>query len=195
MPDIAQDTMKQPVCSGSGIAVSTRRQLLASGIGGVGLLLAGSQRAAAADAEGISRRAESIHQEPLIAASRQRVYHALTTAADFERLTQFSAAVKSMALGHAPAQIDPQPGGAFALFGGYITGRFIELVMDALIVQAWRVGNWKSGVYSIARFQLTEQGPDTRIVFDHTGFPVGAAGHLAQGWQQNYWDPLRKLFS
>jgi len=57
------------------------------------------------------------------------------------------------------------------------------------------VGNWSPGVYSIARFQFIEQGADTRIVFDHTGFPTGAARHLAQGWRENYWDPLRKLLA
>jgi len=199
LPTIAQDTMKLSVCAGPGVPLRARRELLAAGIGGIGMLVVGSRRAvAAADAtreEGISHSAESIHQEPLIAASRQRVYEALTDAASFGRLTQFSAAIKGMALPHDPAQMAPQAGGAFALFGGYITGRFIELVANALIVQAWRVGNWNPGVYSIARFQLDEQGPDTRIVFDHTGFPVGAAGHLAEGWQQNYWDPLRKLLA
>jgi len=153
------------------------------------------RRAAAADEDGISHSAESIHQEPLIAASRHRVFEALTDAARFERLTQFSAAIKGMALGHDPARIQARAGGAFALFGGYITGRFIELVANELIVQAWRVGNWNPGIYSIARFQLNEQGTDTKVLFDHTGFPLGAAGHLAEGWQQNYWDPLRELLA
>jgi len=176
-----------------------RRQLLGVGLCGIGALALPPARAAAeATAQtpnGISRTAESIHQEPLIAASRHRVYQALTSADQFERLTQFSAAIKSMALRHDPARIDARAGGAFALFGGYISGRFIELVANELIVQAWRVGNWTPGVYSIARFQLIEQGSDTKIAFDHTGFPPGSAEHLAQGWQDNYWEPLRRLLA
>jgi activator of HSP90 ATPase len=172
-----------------------RRQVLAAGLGGIGSVMLRPPYAVAADEEGISHSAESIHQEPLIAASRHRVYQALTDAGRFERLTQLGAAVKSMALGHDPTRIDARAGGAFALFGGYISGRFIELLASELIVQAWRVGNWPAGVYSIARFQLDEQGNSTKITFDHTGFPVGAAAHLAEGWQQNYWDPLRKLLA
>jgi hypothetical protein len=62
-------------------------------------------------------------------------------------------------------------------------------------VQAWRVVDWNPGVYSIAKFELTEQGPGTRIVFDHTGFPEGLAQHLASGWTSNYWEPLAKYLS
>ena len=47
-------------------------------------------------------------------------------------------------------------------------------------------------LYSIARFKLKEQGAKTTILFDHTGFPKGLGEHLASGWHQNYWEPLRK---
>ena len=187
--------MDAPLESGTRLPSRARRQLLAIGLAGTGALVLRGGRAVAGANDGISHTAESIHQEPIVAASRHRVYGALTDAEQFERLTQFSAAFKSMGLRHDPAQMQPQAGGAFALFGGYISGRFIELTADELIVQAWRVGNWTPGVYSIARFQLIEQGTGTRIVFDHTGFPAGAAGHLAQGWQDNYWGPLRKLLA
>jgi activator of HSP90 ATPase len=83
-------------------------------------------------------------------------------------------------------------GGAFSLFGGHILGRQIELVPNQRIVQAWRTADWKPGVYSIAKFELAEEGSETRIVFDHTGFPAGQAAHLAEGWVGNYWAPLTK---
>jgi activator of HSP90 ATPase len=74
---------------------------------------------------------------------------------------------------------------------GHITGRHIELVPDQRIVQARRVVDWILGVYSIVKFELTEQGSDTKIIFDHTGFPVGKAQHLAEGWKANYWELYR----
>jgi Activator of Hsp90 ATPase homolog 1-like protein len=55
------------------------------------------------------------------------------------------------------------------------------------------VGSWEPGIYSIARFELVEQGSGTKIVFDHTGFPKGKAEHLAEGWKINYWEPLEKV--
>jgi activator of HSP90 ATPase len=149
--------------------------------------------AATPNQDGISRAAAAIHQEPLIAANRVRIYRTLTDAGQFEMLTRLSAAAQSMGLEHKPARIDAQPGGAFELFGGYVTGRFLELMPGERIVQAWRAASWPPGRYSIARFQLVEQGTGTRIDFDHEGFPDGQAEHLAEGWQINYWQPLAKL--
>jgi activator of HSP90 ATPase len=98
-------------------------------------------------------------------------------------------------LGAAPTQIDARPGGAFALFGGYITGFNLELVPDARLVQAWRSGGWKPGEYSIATFVLEPRGASTRLVFDHAGFPGDDTAHLAEGWRGNYWTPLAKVLS
>jgi activator of HSP90 ATPase len=152
-------------------------------------------RARGAPQEEVSRTAESIHQEPLIKASRKRVYDALTDPQQFDRIVELSGAAKEMGLGPKPAEISHQAGGAFSVFGGYITGRHIELVLNERIVQAWRVGHWKPGVYSIARFELVDLSGVTKIVFDHTGFPVGEGQHLADGWNAHYWQPLQKLLA
>lgn len=141
----------------------------------------------------ISHTAESIHQEPVFKASRKRVYDALTETKQFAQVVQLSAAVKSgMALGNKPVEISKQVGGAFTIYGGHIVGRHIELVPGERIVQAWRVVDWNPGVYSLAKFELIEQGSGTKLVFDHTGFPEGQAQHLAKGWTSNYWEPLGK---
>jgi activator of HSP90 ATPase len=76
-----------------------------------------------------------------------------------------------------------------------LLGDNVELVPGQRIVQAWRAGSWDPGVYSIAKFELVEQGSATKIVFDHTGFPKGAAEHLASGWKEHYWEPLAKLLA
>ena len=95
----------------------------------------------------------------------------------------------------SPTVISPEVGGAFSLFGGIILGRHVELVPDTRIVQAWRVAYWAPGIYSIARFELVEQGAGTKIVFDHTGFPKGDAEHLSSGWKAHYWEPLAKFLA
>jgi uncharacterized protein YndB with AHSA1/START domain len=172
----------------------TRRELIAGitvAFGGVAL---GSRRLWAEAEEEISHTAEAIHQEPVFKASRKRVYEALTDAKQFEKVVQLSGAMKSgMPPGAKPAEIGREAGGAFTLFGGYVTGRHLELVPNERIVQAWRAGGWDPGDYSIAKFQLVEQGAGTKIVFDHTGFPKGKAEHLAAGWKMNYWEPLEKF--
>jgi len=148
---------------------------------------------AAGDAATISHTGETIHQVVDFAASPDRVYRALTTTEDFDKVVRLSAAMHSgMALGSTPTQIDPRPGGAFSLFGGYVIGRIIELQPNARIVEAWRSGSWGPGLYSIATFALAPHGTGTRLTFDHAGFPDGAAPTLAKGWQENYWEPLAK---
>ncbi len=159
-----------------------------------GLAMASTNAWSAIDEE-ISRTAESIHQEPVFKASRTRVYEALTDSKQFDQVIQLSGVMQSMHLGPKPAEISREVGGAFTLFGGYITGRQVELIPNQRIVQAWRTGSWPPGVYSIAKFELVEQGSGTKIVFDHTGFPKGDAETLASGWKAHYWEPLAKLLA
>ena len=162
-------------------------------IGGAAFLFGLTPLALAAD--GVSQSAESIHQEPVFRSNRQRIYAALTDARQFDKVVELSGAVKAMGLTSKPSEIGRQVGGAFSIFGGYITGRQIELVPNERIVEAWRVGSWKPGVFSIAKFELVEQAGSTTIVFDHTGFPSGTGQELADGWKKNYWEPLAKLLT
>ena len=132
----------------------------------------------------------------ILKANPARVYDALTDAHKFQQVMLLSAAVKSGAE-HltTPAEISREAGGPFTLFGGHISGRNIELIPNERIVQAWRAANWGIGIYSIARFELAKDRAGTRLVFDHTGFPVGKAAHLAAGWRGNYWEPLAKFLA
>jgi uncharacterized protein YndB with AHSA1/START domain len=142
---------------------------------------------ALAEGDEISHKAESIHQEVLFKASRKRVYEALTDAEQFTKVVRLSKVP-----GGPAAVISKEAGGTFSAFGGYVTGRHIELAPNERIVQAWRAGSWEAGKYSIARFELKGQGEQTKLVFDHTGFPDGDAEHRLEGWNTNYWEPLRK---
>ncbi len=145
----------------------TRRQ--------IGLLLG-----VAASARGQSGKAgTSIHQEVDFHASPAKIYEVLLNA------KQFAAFSKDT------AEIQPEAGGAFKLFGGRIEGRNVELVPGQRIVQAWRPSAWPAGLYSLVRFELTSHSTGTRIVFDHTGFPEDHWAHLNEGWPRNYWEPLR----
>jgi activator of HSP90 ATPase len=166
----------------------------AIGIAGSKFAFAGIPQAAKPTAtDEITHTNEAIHQEVVFKAARKQVYEALTNAKEFEKVVQLSAAVKSgMVPPGKPAEISREPGGAFALFGGYISGRQLVLVPDKLIVQAWRAGSWDPDSYSIAKFALTDQGSTTKLVLDHAGFPNGDGEHLAEGWHINYWEPLAK---
>jgi activator of HSP90 ATPase len=149
----------------------TRRKLMV-GLAGV-----------AAAAQEPSAKPETIHEELEFPVAQHRVYEALL---DSKQFSAFSG---------LPAEINRAAGGAFSLFDGQITGRNVELLPDRRIVQAWRAASWPEGIYSIARFELQAQGAGTRMVFDHTGFPPRLRDHLASGWQEHYFGPLKKTFS
>jgi activator of HSP90 ATPase len=172
----------------------TRRCVLIAGTLGAGGFAARLAAVEAPAGGGISRSGESIHQEPVFDADRARLYAALTETKQFDKVVQLSSAMQGRA-SKPPTELSPNEGGAFALFGGYITGRQVQLKQNELIVQAWRSASWGPGLYSIARFQLKDHGAGSMILFDHVGFPNGEAQNLAAGWQANYWTPLAKLLS
>jgi activator of HSP90 ATPase len=172
-----------------------RRQIIIGVAAALGGLSVGSSLVRA-EAEEISHSAESIHQEPLFKANRKLIYGAITDTRQFDKVARLSVAMQSgMALGSTPTDISGQVGGTFTIFGGHILGRHLELIPNERIVQAWRVVNWDPGIFSIARFELVEQGSGTKLIFDHIGFPKGQAEHLAAGWKGNYWEPLERFLT
>jgi activator of HSP90 ATPase len=128
----------------------------------------------------------TIHQEIDFKANSTQLYETLLSSKKFSDCTRKS----FNAFTETSANIDAKVGGAFSLFDGHIIGRILELVPNQRIVEAWRVVDWPSGVYSIARFEFKSNGSGTRLIFDHTGFPEGLKKHLSMGWQQHYWDAL-----
>jgi uncharacterized protein YndB with AHSA1/START domain len=93
----------------------------------------------------------------------------------------------------ASARISAKVGGKFSAYDGYIHGTNLELVRGKRIVQAWvpTEESWPEGHASIVRFELTPTPTGTRLAFTHEQVPVEHAGHLAQGWKDHYWKPLK----
>ena len=123
----------------------------------------------------------SIHQEMTYKCSSRRIFEALTSAQQFGEFTG------------AAAEINLEAGGKFSCFDGMISGMSLEIVLYKRLVQAWRVSTWEPGVYSIVKIELHEMSEsETKLVFDHTGFPEEHKAHLEQGWHNMYWEPMRK---
>lgn len=124
-----------------------------------------------------------IHQEVVFKASPNRIYEALLSTQQFSEFTG------------GTAEISREVGGSISCFGGYVSGRNIELVPNKRIVQAWRSKDWEDGVYSIVKFELKRQGSETRVALDHSGFPEDQREHLDSGWPRNYWEPLQRYLA
>lgn len=188
--------MSESNASDMNARMTSRRRMLADTAMAIGGLTLAFAPEIAKSEEAISHSEEAIRQQVIFKAARQRVFTALTNEREFDQVTRLSAAMRGgMPPAAKPTKITATVGGEFFLFGGHITGRQIELVADERIVQAWRPANWDAGIYSIARFELMEQGAETKLVFEHTGFPKGQAEHLAAGWIENYWEPLAKFLT
>lgn len=124
-----------------------------------------------------------IHQEVTIDAKPADVYAVLTRSDRFATMT-----------GGRSAEISPEAGGSFNMFGGDIRGRNVELVPDRRVVQAWRSQAWPEGVYSIVRFELSPDGSRTKLTFDQVGYPSDAHAMLEGGWPKLYWEPMHAMF-
>ena len=123
----------------------------------------------------------TIQQEIVFKCKAQLNFDALTQAEQFSSLTG------------STAEMDMEPGGTFSCFDGMIFGMNIESISGKRLVQAWRVGSWDPGVYSLVKFELEEiNALETKLIFDHTGFPEEHRVHLEQGWHDRYWDPIKK---
>ena len=169
--------------------IPTRRQfaanlaLAASGLAAVSALHAEARSMQQLPPTNPGDTRTALHQEVELAASVARIESALLDAKQFAAFTRLAATV------------DAHEGGAFSLFGGLIVGRNIEIVPGERIVQAWRPTHWDPGVYSVAKFAFNPSGSGTLVVLDHTGFPAGDFDHLSAGWQEHYWEPLKKFFA
>jgi len=167
----------------------TRRQVIARSAFAFTTLAMASMRAVAqqtmteAQSTGPDKAKTSLHQEVDFKASPHRIYEILL---DSRQFAAFSG---------EPANISPEAGGAFSMFGGKIVGRNIELVPDQRIVQAWRPASWAPGEYTLVKFTLKEQGSQTHLVLDHTGFHEGDFAHFDSGWKDHYWQRLTKYLA
>ncbi len=170
---------------------STRRQLITGSVVAFGALSVNWVSRAKSPRQNMKEAPDTaanstrtfLHQETDFRATPQRIYSVLLDSKQFAVVTGM------------PAEIDPNVGGAFSMFGGLIIGRNVELISNQRIVQAWRPTRWDPGVYSVVRFELKAQGTETVLVLDHTGFPEGEYDHLNPGWSLRYWDPLKKYIA
>lgn len=91
------------------------------------------------------------------------------------------------------AQISRSVNGSFTTFGGWATGKNIELVKDKKIIQTWRGSDWPEGSESTITIKLLPAKSDTKLMFSQTGVPSGLAADVEKGWREYYWAPMKKL--
>lgn len=86
--------------------------------------------------------AQCNHKDPVYPAGAQDIFEALT---DQRRVCAFT---------QAPAEIKPEVGSKFTMFGGSIEGTQVALEPGQRIEQAWRFNTWPDGEFSRVRGSL-----------------------------------------
>ena len=95
----------------------------------------------------------------------------------------------------AEAHVDPQVGGEFDAWDGYITGRTLALDPGRRIVQSWRTSEFTDG-HEDSQIEVLLEPVDegTRITVRHTNVPDDQPAYEQGGWQESYFDPMRAYF-
>ena len=94
---------------------------------------------------------------------------------------------------NGPVEISDKVGSGFNAFGGYITGKNLQLVKNQLIVQSWRGSDWdKKDSDSVFLLALEQKGKDSVLNMIHANVPDEHAKSLDKGWHDHYWNPWQQ---
>ena len=125
----------------------------------------------------------TIRQTVVVSATSNEVYDALI---DADKHSAFTG---------SKATCDPEIGGKFTAWDGYIFGKILELDKGKKIVQEWMTTEWPNG-YSASRLELSFKKVEggTEIAMLHCNVPAEQADDLGKGWTDFYWKPLKEYF-
>ncbi len=120
-----------------------------------------------------------------IPASPQEIYETWLDSRGHEKMT-----------GGQPAQISAVTGADFTVWGGYISGRNLNLEPGRRIVQSWRTTKFtKEDADSKIEVLLEPVTGGTRVMLRHANVPDGHTSYRDGGWQNNYFEPMKRYFS
>jgi activator of HSP90 ATPase len=105
------------------------------------------------------------------------------------------------------AQINPTKGGKFSMFGGAVSGEFVDIgnyyfgcygnqIIEAptKIVQKWRFSSWPEGLWSTVTMAFEEKSGKTVLTITHKGIPESDQQRTESGWSENFCRRIRGVF-
>lgn len=136
--------------------------------------------------KGLSVNVTSLHSTEEFRTTAAELY---TTFTDPARLTAFTRAPPKTFTG-------AHPGGKFELFGGNVSGEFVDLIEPTKIVQKWRLGQWPEGHYSRLEIGFDQNDSEgvtmMRVTWD--GVPVGQEEVTRRNWGEYYVRSIKTTF-
>lgn len=119
-----------------------------------------------------------------------------TTAA--EMYQTFTDPQRLAAFTRAPPKVfeGAKPGGKFELFGGNVSGEFVELKEPTKIVQSWRLDQWPAGHYSTLQIEFDQNDVEHVTVMRVTwsGVPIGQEEVTKRNWREYYVRSIKLTF-
>jgi len=89
---------------------------------------------------------------------------------------------------------NPDKNGEFVLFGGVVTGTFVELEQDKKIVMKWRLRHWPAAHFSTASMAFEQTDKGAKMTLEQSGVPESDIERTKQGWKEFYWNPIKFTF-
>jgi activator of HSP90 ATPase len=87
-------------------------------------------------------------------------------------------------------------GASFTAWGGYITGRNLTLEPSRRIVQSWRTTRFTANdPDSRIEVLLEPTAEGSTLTLHHTDVPDGHTGYQNGGWQEHYFEPMKRYFA
>lgn len=84
----------------------------------------------------------------------------------------------------------------FTAWDGYITGMIIELEENKRILQSWRTSEFHmDDDDSMVEIEFTEEENGCKLRLKHWNIPKEQGGKYMTGWNERYFQPMRKYFS
>lgn len=119
-----------------------------------------------------------------------------TTAA--ELFQTFTDPQRLAAFTRAPPKLfeGAKEGSKFELFGGNVSGEFLELKEPTKIVQSWRLEQWPAGHFSTLKIEFDQNDRDSVTVMrvEWTGVPVGQEEVTKRNWLEYYVKSIKRTF-
>ncbi len=90
----------------------------------------------------------------------------------------------------AKAVVSKRVGGKFSAFDGTLSGKFLAIVPNRMIVQSWRSKHWKAtDLDSILVLSFSETRRGGQIDLVHVNVPAHDHDGVTHGWEKYYWKP------
>jgi uncharacterized protein YndB with AHSA1/START domain len=120
----------------------------------------------------------------IIPASAQQIYDAWLDSLGHSEMTG------------SKADMSNEVGADVSAWGGYITGRNLELTPGERIVQSWRTAQFvEEHEDSIITVTLEDTENGTLLTLVHSNVPDNQMSYEQGGWEQHYFGPMKKYFA